>query len=92
MFETEPTEPAEPATKNPPTDESIPPFNEGAWRLFSREKDGTETHILSLGVGVCLVRSGGALAQVNVPTNHFFPPSKTTEGRTHPTKPPPQKR
>ena len=48
-------------------------INEGAWRLFSREEDGTETHVLSLGPDGCLVRSGGTLTWTKAASSRFFP-------------------
>ncbi|MCK6512811.1 hypothetical protein L6R29_23025 [Myxococcota bacterium] len=64
---------AENTSASESTEPSSGVVNKGAWRLYAREEDGTETHVLSLGINGCLVRSGGALASVGAPYSKFFP-------------------
>ncbi len=58
---------------NEPTESTDAPYNENAWRLFSRERNGLETHVLKINATSCLVRSGDALAKVDVSARFFFP-------------------
>ncbi|MCB9639073.1 MAG: hypothetical protein H6727_09290 [Myxococcales bacterium] len=76
MSQENPSEVSEKATLPEKDTPSLTPINEGAWRLFSRENSGLETHILSLGPDACLVRSDGALSTVKVPMSKFFPSVK----------------